>query len=99
MRRFYLPLRLRRGSLQGSCLSSLKGYRTISRPSIQHWVGEEHACKDCMTLLAAAAAAAGAGAVARPGLGSIAGTCLVVKQDYRQRLGTNNRLAIVVEKY
>lgn len=52
-----------------------------------------------MTLLAAAAAAAGAGAVARPGLGSIAGTCLVVKQDYRQRLGTNNRLAIVVEKY
>lgn len=81
---------------QGSYLSSLKGYRTISRPSIQRWVGEEHACKGCVKLLAAAAA--GAGVVARPGLGSIAGTCLAVKQDYRQRLGTNNRLAIVVEK-
>lgn len=42
--------------------------------------------------------AAAAGAVARPGLGSIAGTCLAEQQDYRQRLGTNNRLAIVVEE-
>jgi hypothetical protein len=56
-------------------LSSLKGYRTISRPSIQRWVGEEHACKGCVKLLAAAAA----GAAARPGLGSIAGTCLAVQ--------------------